>query len=54
MVYFAIKCVKTGVVINAQQNISTRRDTLIDGATGREGQKDLTVSHVYRASGIRS
>ena len=39
MVYFAIKCVKTGVVINDQQNISIRRDTLIDGATNREGQK---------------
>ena len=39
VVYFAIKCVKTGVVINDQQNIGTRRDTLIDGATSREGQK---------------
>ena len=39
MVYFAIKCVKTGVVINDQHNIGTRRNTLIDCATSREGQE---------------
>ena len=30
VVYFAIKCVKTGVVINDQQNIGTIRRT-VDG-----------------------
>ena len=39
VVYLAIKCIKTGVVIKDQQNIGIRRDTLIDGATSREGQK---------------
>ena len=53
MVYFAIKCVKTGVVINDQQNIGTRRDTLIDGATSSSRLRSMfTKVNVFLEDGI--